>query len=55
MKTETRAGKPQGWVGSLIDSYFGHLEKGKWIDITPLRYFWLKHRGYRVRTINEAD
>ena len=41
----------QGWIGSFADHYFGHLENGKWIDISPLKYRWLKMRGFTVRVV----
>ncbi len=39
----------QGWQGCMVDAYFGNLEKGEWIDITLLKYLWLKVKGCIVR------
>jgi len=43
--------KYEAWKGSLIDHYFGHLDKGVWVSINYLRYFILNARGYTVRKI----
>lgn len=45
--------KYQGWKGGLVDHYFGHLEKGIWVDISIFKYWWLKSNGYTVRKISK--
>lgn len=41
--------KYQGWKGGFVDAYFGHLEKGVWVDISIFKYWWLKSNGYIAR------
>jgi len=35
----------------MVDYYFNHLEKGIWIEISKLKYWFLKSQGYTVRKI----
>jgi len=45
----------QGWKGSYVDHYFGNLDKGTWINISWLKYIFLKLGGYTVRKIKGKD
>lgn len=39
----------QGWKGNFVDAYFGDLAKGEWVNVTWLKYHYLKNNGYIAR------
>jgi hypothetical protein len=43
--------KYQAWRGNYIDLYFGYLEKGEWVNVGFIKFYWLKLNGYLVRKI----
>lgn len=45
----------QGWKGFFTDHYFGHLEKGEWVEISYWKYFWLNLQGFEVRKIKKNE
>ena len=46
--------KYEGWKGTPVQSYFNHWDSGEWVEITRLKYIWLKINGYKVRKTIES-
>ena len=43
--------KYQAWRGNYIDCYFEDLHKGEWVNVSLIKYYWLKINGYLVKKI----
>jgi len=43
--------KYYAWKGSFVCHYFNHLEDGEWVEISQLKYWLLKLKGYTVKTV----
>jgi len=42
-----------GAKGTYWQNYIGQV--GEWVEISKLKYYWLKFRGFKVKKIKTTD